>query len=62
MDKAKIIEDEFGSFADEVLNAGWLPPCPELGAAMGGPATRNGMVSAEIDVGAFLKAVYTSQE
>ncbi|CAB1370340.1 hypothetical protein [Denitratisoma oestradiolicum] len=62
MDKARIIEDEFGSFADEVLNAGWLPPCPELGSTLGGPATRSGMASVEIDVGAFLKTVYASQE
>lgn len=62
MDKAKIIEDEFGSFADEVLNAGWLPPCPELGAVMGGPATRSGIASVEIDVNVFLKTVYASQE
>ena len=30
MSTGKIIEDEFGSFEDEVLDAGWLPPVPEL--------------------------------
>lgn len=30
MTTGKIIEDEFGRFEDEVLNAEWLPPLPEL--------------------------------
>lgn len=28
------IPDEFGTFEDEVLNAGWLRPEPEMGAAV----------------------------
>ena len=30
MNTGKIIVDEFGSFEDEVMNAEWLPPRPEL--------------------------------
>lgn len=34
MSTGKIVEDEFGSFEDEVLNAGWLPPEPGLQAGL----------------------------
>ena len=30
MSSGKIIQDEFGSFEDEVLNAGWVPAQPEV--------------------------------
>ena len=30
MSTGKLIEDEFGAFEDEVLNAEWTPASPEL--------------------------------
>ena len=30
MNTGKLIEDEFGAFEDEVLNAGWMSASPEL--------------------------------
>lgn len=62
MSTGKIVEDEFGAFEDEVLNAGWLPPSPEL------PAPRLGLQEAhdaapvgEADAETFLRTVYRSQ-
>lgn len=34
MSTGKIIDDEFGRFEDEVLNAEWLPPLPEVRAGL----------------------------
>lgn len=61
MTNGKIIEDEFGRFEDEVLNAEWLPPRPELQLGLQevvptpAPAT-------EIDAEAYLARIYRSQE
>ena len=60
MTTGKIIEDEFGSFADEVLDAGWLPPVPEL--QLGLRETRlEAQGESELDADAFLSKVYRNQ-
>lgn len=61
MSTGKILEDEFGSFEDEVLNAGWLPrPEVQLGLQEVKPGV--GPTAAEIDAEAFMKQLYASQE
>lgn len=55
-------EDEFGDFADEVLNAGWTPPLVEVLAqavASSGKTTTDSAPA--LDVDAFLSRVYQSQ-
>ena len=60
MSTGKIIEDEFGSFEDEVLGAGWLPPVPEL--QLGLQQVNNDVKSeSDFDVDAFLSKVYRNQ-
>lgn len=63
MSTGKIVEDEFGAYEDEVLNAGWLPPAPDL------PVPRLGLQGAhadhapvgEADAESFLSTVYRAQ-
>jgi hypothetical protein len=60
MGAGRIIEDEFGSFEDEVLNAGWLPPredvCPvNLGE-------HHSSATPVDDPDAFIHRIYLSQE
>lgn len=64
MSTGKIIQDEFGSFEDEVLNAGWLPPQPEvqLGLQEVQPECASGQAAADLDADAYLRQVYASQE
>ena len=61
MSTGKIIEDEFGRFEDEVLNAEWLPPQPELRLGL-----QRAQVSAPtsrcIDAESYLDRIYRSQE
>lgn len=60
MTTGKIIEDEFGSFEDEVLGAGWLPPVPEL--QFGVQEVRHEASSdSELDAETFLSKVYRNQ-
>ena len=60
MTTGKIIEDEFGSFEDEVLDAGWLPPVPEL--QLGLREVRGEVrADSEFDAEAFLSKVYRNQ-
>lgn len=61
MNTGKIIEDEFGSFADEVLNAEWQPPLPELQLGLQETRGESRMASG-FDADAFLHNVYLSQE
>jgi len=61
MSTGKIIEDEFGRFEDEVLNAEWLPLRPELQLGLqevvhAAPALR------DIDTVSYLDRIYRSQE
>lgn len=64
MSSGKIIEDEFGSFEFEVLNAGWVPPQAEVQLGLQDVHTANavGSVTAGFDADAYLRAVYASQE
>ncbi len=58
--RGKRIEDEFGAFEEEVLNAQWLPqPMPGLRRAQPvvGPHT-----APAFDADTFLRTVYLSQE
>ncbi len=61
MSTGKIIEEEFGSFEDEVLNAEWQPR-PEVQAALQPvvqqPVGRQPILDAE----SFLHNMYMSQE
>jgi hypothetical protein len=61
MNTGKILEDEFGSFEDEVLNAGWLPQ-PEVQLGLQEVRSGNTGASSEIDADAFMKQLYASQE
>ncbi len=59
MSTGKIIEDEFGRFEDEVLNAGWLPPQPEL--QLGLQEVHPAQTKHEVDA-SYLDRVYRCQE
>ncbi|HQR03618.1 MAG: hypothetical protein JSR19_02245 [Proteobacteria bacterium] len=54
-----VIQGEFGSFEDEVMNAGWVPPQPVHTAATPHLAVP---AEAELDVDGFLQSVYSAQE
>ena len=60
MSTIRIVENEFGSYADEVLDAGWLPPVPELqcGQRESGAAAK---ANPELDADSFLYQVYCNQ-
>ncbi len=60
MSTGKIIEDEFGSFEDEVLGAGWLPPVPELQLGLQ-QAGLDAKRESDFDAEAFLSKVYRNQ-
>ena len=60
MGTGRILEDEFGSFEDEVLNAGWLPTPADLQAPS--PSRNGGGADAEFDADAFLNKIYAIQE
>jgi len=60
MTTGKIIEDEFGSFADEVMNAEWQPPLPEL--QLGLQHHAHAAPARDIDAESYLDRVYRSQE
>ena len=60
MSTGKIIEDEFGSFEDEVLGAGWLPPVPELQLGLQ-QASLDAKGESDFDADAFLSKVYRNQ-
>lgn len=61
MSTGKIIEDEFGRFEEEVLNAGWLPPQAEL--QLGLQEVPHTMQAArDIDAASYLDRIYRSQE
>lgn len=60
MSTGKILEDEFGSFEDEVLGAGWIPPQPELQLGLQVVATETSS-DADLDADAFLSKIYCYQ-
>ncbi|MBI4984603.1 MAG: hypothetical protein HZC24_04470 [Rhodocyclales bacterium] len=61
MSTGKIIEDEFGRFEDEVLNAEWLPPQPELRLGLQ-QVQLSAPVTSSIDAASYLDRIYRSQE
>jgi hypothetical protein len=64
MSTGKLIEDEFGAFEDEVLNAEWTPASPELQLGLQEVqhrATAQREVDAEA-ADAFLAAMYRNQQ
>jgi len=60
MSTGKIIEDEFGRFEDEVMNAEWTPPRPEL--QLGLEEHARATPSKDLDADNYLQRVYRSQE
>ena len=64
MSSGKIIQDEFGSFEDEVLNAGWVPTQPEVQLGLQDVHSANAVSASadSLDPVAFLNNVYASQE
>jgi len=61
MSTGKIIADEFGRFEEEVLNAGWLPPQPELQLGLR-EVQHSARVACNIDASSYLERIYRSQE
>ncbi|MFY9327841.1 MAG: hypothetical protein WAO76_07460 [Georgfuchsia sp.] len=61
MSTGKIIEDEFGSFEDEVLDAGWLPPVPELQLCLQQVSRSEAKSESDFDADTFLSKVYRNQ-
>jgi hypothetical protein len=61
MSTGRIIEDEFGKFEDEVLNAEWTPSSPEL--QLGLQEVQHRAPSAkDVDADAFMAAMYLNQQ
>ena len=60
MSTGKLIEDEFGAFEDEVLNAEWTPASPELQLGLQEVQHRT-TTAMDVDADAFLAAMYLSQ-
>ena len=61
MSTGKIIDDEFGRFEEEVLNAGWLPPQPDLQLGLQ-EVQRSAAPRCNMDAAAYLDRIYRSQE
>lgn len=62
MDTGKYLENEFGAFEEEVLNAEWQPqPELQLGLQESVPSDKAHAQSVE-DVEAYLRTIYLSQE
>jgi len=61
MSTGKIIEDEFGSFEDEVLNAEWTPARPELQLGLQ-EVQHRAATSKDVDADAFMAAMYLNQQ
>jgi hypothetical protein len=63
MSTGKIIEDEFGRFEDEVLNAEWLPPQPGLPELqLGLQEVQRPAAATQVDPESYLDRIYSSQE
>ena len=61
MSTGKLIEDEFGAFEDEVLNAEWTPASPEL--QLGLQEVQHRVAAGkDVDADAFLAAMYLNQQ
>lgn len=64
MSTGKLIEDEFGAFEDEVLNAGWMSASPELQLGLQQVRCRaeTSGDACDVDADAFLAAMYLNQQ
>jgi len=64
MSTGKLIEDEFGAFEDEVLNAEWTPASPELQLGLQEVQHRatTSQDGIDVDADAFLAAMYLNQQ
>lgn len=60
MSTGKLVEDEFGAFEDQVLNAEWTPSSPALQLAAQEVPQRKS-TPRETDADAFLAAMYLNQ-
>ncbi|MDO8346266.1 MAG: hypothetical protein Q7S85_00035 [Rugosibacter sp.] len=58
------VEDEFGAFEEEVLNAGWIPPLenPALAERRAEEPTARAADELVFDTDAFLNLVYSNQQ
>ena len=61
MSTGKPIEDEFGAFEDEVLNAEWTPASPELQLGLQ-EVQQRAATTHKVDADEFLAAVYRNQQ
>ena len=61
MSTGKLIEDEFGKFEDEVLNAEWTPSSPELQLGLQ-EVQHRAAPSRDVDADAFMAAMYLNQQ
>jgi hypothetical protein len=61
MTTGKIIEDEFGKFEDEVLNAEWTPSSPELQLGLQ-EVQHRAAPARDVDADAFMAAMYLNQQ
>jgi len=61
MSTGKIIEDEFGTFEDEVMNAEWQPPLPSLQLGLQ-EVHHTDPVVPEAEAEAFLQQIYRVQQ
>ena len=61
MSTGKLVEDEFGAFEDEVLNAEWTPASPALQLGLQ-EVQRRVATSHDVDADAFLAAMYRHQQ
>jgi hypothetical protein len=62
MSTGKTIEDEFGNFEIEVMNAGWLPPQPALQLGLQPVESHADTAVAETEADAFLARLYRFQD
>jgi hypothetical protein len=61
MESGRLLENEFGPFVDQVLDANWLPPL-ELAIGLQDVAAKPAMSPVPFDVDDFLRNIYLSQE
>ncbi len=61
MSTGRFIEDEFGAFEDEVLNAEWTPASAELQLGLQ-EVQHRAATSKDVDADAFLAAMYRNQQ
>jgi hypothetical protein len=62
MSTGQFIEDEFGAFEDEVLNAEWTPASAERQLGVVQEVQHRAATSNEVDTDAFLATMYLNQQ